>query len=631
MTNIIDNSEKIILNKISNIKYFKFDTYDDIKKIEKRHKINFKLYDEQMVLDIFANGIDLETETETKTKYLDSKLNQKETGKILNLFGLYLMSMGKIEEAIEYFKNALDLGFVQSSNNIGKCYKIIRKFKLAEEYYLKSIDLNEFDSYAWLGKLYIKNEEYSKAIDIWLKGIDNNSALCCLFLGEYYEENENYKLAKIYYLTGLDLNIDSIINCNEIYGKLGYLLWSKLNDVDVDDDNYNYNYNDIDIDIDNDIDNKEKGIKYLKKGMELNDSMSYYYYAVIKKEILGDWENEIIECYKKSIQINMDLDAIYELAEIYKKRGEYENMTTILKLGVELNSYDCIGMLANYYEKSDSDLEPDNIEKALELYELTYDSFGCEYSLVKIANIYGSSKYNQIDKFVSNNTYAAKLFNWLGCFELGIYYLKNNSLEESKKYLIKALDLYWMRIDENQNIIFPNQFVHMNDSESYDIDIDIDIDYYVKKYKKIFGLIDIWEAIKLSNNQSLNIINYIEKITTFFIPYTDGYYPVLIIILLNKIINDPIIVLEILKKINNTFIFQYNFMFAMIKILENKINHKTILNRIKRAKKNKKFKECIVCYENKVHIKFNCGHEICCCCYKKMCKCYYNCHLSKLH
>ena len=107
MTNIIDNSEKIILNKISNIKYFKFDTYDDIKKIEKRHKINFKLYDEQMVLDIFANGIDLETETETKTKYLDSKLNQKETGKILNLFGLYLMSMGKIEEAIEYFVHSI--------------------------------------------------------------------------------------------------------------------------------------------------------------------------------------------------------------------------------------------------------------------------------------------------------------------------------------------------------------------------------------------------------------------------------------------------------------------------------------------------------------------------------------------
>ena len=620
MTELINSLENTTLDDVSNKKYFKFDIHDDIKKIEKRYKLNLKKYDTQMVIDIFTNGINDKIEL----KYLnlfDSKneSNQKENGRILNLFGIYLMSTGNIEEAIKYFKNALDLGFTPSANNIGNCYKTIQEFKLAEKYYLKSIDLNELNSYPLLGKLYEKNGYYSKAIEIWLKGLENDYIRCILCLGDYYENNEDYELAKFYYLKGIDfiskdsnstdsnnMDFDEKYNTNsgELYGKIGYLLWYEFDEY-------------------------EQSIHYLKIGMELNNSLSYYYYGSLLEETEGNlefeeingWEDIVIECYKKSIEINFNIDAIYDLAQIYKKKNEYENMTKILKLGVELNSYDCIGMLANYYEESL--FEPDNFEKAIELYSITRENFGCECSLVKIANIYGSSKCNQIDKFISNTMHTANLFNWIGCFELGIYYIKINLLEESKKYLIKALDFYWMRNEDNQEIIFPNQFVHPNDDESFEVD------YYMEKYKKIFELKDILETIKSSIDNSLNIIDYIEEIKKIFVKYTDGYYPVLIIILLKGIIDEPRKLLEILKKINNSFTEQLNFMFAIVKSLENKLNHKTILNRIKRAKKNKKYKDCIVCYENKVHIKFDCGHEICCCCYKKMYKCYYNCNISK--
>ena len=36
-------------------------------------------------------------------------------------------------------------------------------------------------------------------------------------------------------------------------------------------------------------------------------------------------------------------------------------------------------------------------------------------------------------------------------------------------------------------------------------------------------------------------------------------------------------------------------------------------------------KECIVCYENKIHIPFTCGHEICYHCYCIVDRCYYKC------
>ena len=36
-------------------------------------------------------------------------------------------------------------------------------------------------------------------------------------------------------------------------------------------------------------------------------------------------------------------------------------------------------------------------------------------------------------------------------------------------------------------------------------------------------------------------------------------------------------------------------------------------------------KECIICYETKIHLQFECGHEACYDCFKKMNKCFYNC------
>jgi TPR repeat protein len=620
---LYNNLEITTVNQVSNKKYFKFNTHDNIKKIEKRYGLNLKMYEESMVLDIFSNGLEI-----TKPKYLDLlnlqnlqnlnndielEQNKKKIGKITNLFGLYLMSIDNISDAIEYFKNACVMGCTQSYNNIGRCYKIIQEFRLGEEFYLKAIEFGSQNSYAWLGCLYLKNKKYSHAINIWLKGKEFGCAKCCLFLGEYYESNEDYEKAKCYFEIGIELNnSESIYNSNELYGKIGILLWY-------------------------DFDDYIKSIGFLEQGMSLGDSLSYYNYAVILEDKKGnletckidDWENKILEYYKKSVQINMNFGAIIKLAQIYSNKLEYEKMISILNLGIELNDYDSIGMLANYLEsngydnnnkENNKENKSEDLEKAIELYTKIREDFSCEYCLAKIANIYGSKHYNQIDEFIKYNKQSSILFYWFGCFQLGIYYLKSNNQSESQKYLMKALDLYWTVNNENQNIIFPNEFEHPNDTEQYDVN------YYIDKYNKIFKLKDVLKTIKLSINDSLNIIDYINQIKKIFIKYTGNYYPVLIIILLNGIINDPKKMLEFFKKINKSFIIQCNFMFAMEKILENKINQKTIENRIKRAKKKKNYKDCIVCYENKIHVKFNCGHEICCNCCKKMYKCYYNCN-----
>lgn len=131
-----------------------------------------------MVLDIFINGIDA-----TENKYLSPTLNPTliEKSKITNLFGLYLMSMGKFDKAIEYFKKAFELGYNPSLNNIGRCYKEIQEFELSKKYYLKSIELSESYSYSGLGSLYECYGLDDETIECWIKGLENNCKSCVLF------------------------------------------------------------------------------------------------------------------------------------------------------------------------------------------------------------------------------------------------------------------------------------------------------------------------------------------------------------------------------------------------------------------------------------------------------------------
>ena len=684
-------------NKVSKMTYFNFNKFDDIKKIETRFLLNLKSYDKNMVLDIFANGLD-----ETENKYLSQTqtTNEKnqikklfglyllfpflvwflnifkngiyeplnkylykiksptltptltptptptpilnEKSKINNLFGLYLMSMGKFDKAIEYFKKSFELGNNKSLNNIAICYREIQEFDLAKEYYFKSIKLLEPNSYSGLGNLYLDYELENQAIKYWTKGLENNCKKCLLFLAEYYKYIDDYEKAKEYYEKGIimienDLdNLDNLDNSSNylndiefryiigIYGKFGKLLWDKF-----------YNY--------------ENSLKYLQKGMELNDSYSYLYYAQILQEtkgninginsIINDWETVIIDCLEKSIKIDMNIESIKQLSIIYKKKNKIEKMLELLILGSELNNYDCIRLLANYYETNNDYV--DNLQKSIELYYYLHDNFVCDYSLVKLATIYGSKELNNIEKFIFYNGLAKNLQNWISCYHLGLYYLlqysinnSNDNLEKSIKYLIKALDLYWTYDEEVLNIIFKEDSdIILEDEYEYEYthdydnnDDDILVDYFIDKYKKIFELKNLIEKIKYYTNDKTNIIDFIKEIKKLLFFESNKYYPILIIILLNNLINEQKILLDELIKINKSLTSQSNFIFGMIKILEFKINQKTIINRIKRAKKNKNFKVCIVCYETKAHIKFNCGHEICCCCYKKMHKCYYNCN-----
>lgn len=603
------NAQNIFSN--SSTKYFNFDTNDDIKKIEKKCELNLKMYEEQMVLDLFKNGID-EKYFNYTSHVLDKELKQKETGKILNLFGLYCVSINDITLAIEYFKRALDLGWITSSTNIALCYKELKNFTQAELYFKKSINYNNHDAHASLGLLYEHNKEYEKAIKTYKEGIENVGCIkSSLFLAQYYEDCENYEQVQFYYLKGINLiyaNINDISNIDtdvkEIFGNYGYFLWSELDEY-------------------------EQGIKYLKEGMKLNDPVSYYFYGQILSETMGEfgfekinnWEEKVIETYEKAIELNMDLDSIYELVKLYNKNNQIDKMLNVLNLGAEINDYYCLGTLSHYYyglflnTLSDyANINNINIEKAIELYKIINKKFKCDYSLVKLANIYGMIKFNQIDEFVRYNKIASNNHNWLGSFELGIYYLKSNHFNKATKFLTKALDLYWKK--KESDVIFPGQFEHEYDTNEYELN------YYINKYINIFNIKNVQQKIKSSINDSMNIVEYIDEIIKIFNSLTNGYYPILIILLLNCL-NEQKTVFDILVKINDGL--DNNFMLSMVKIFEKKTNQKKILNRIKRAKINKNYKECIICYENKVHIKFDCGHEVCFCCFKKMFKCHYNC------
>ena len=555
--------------------------YDNIKKIEATFSFDLDLYDSELILNIFND--------KNKEKYF---LNTDP--KIKNLLGLYLMSIRKYDDAISIFLQVLDLGWKPAMRNLANCYKRLNNYSDAEQYYRKSILEGDLLSYLYLGLMYMKNDANTKALEIYEEGINNGCGLCALNIGEYYENTiENYDKALEYYLKALEL-ISEKSNCEKVYSNLGLI--------------YCYNFK-----------NMELGIKYLKKGMELNDSKSFHNYAYVLDINLGDLEFEqiidyesiVIENYLKSIEINYDIDSIYNLALIYKAKSDYDNMKKFLNLGIELNDYDCMITIAKYYLKNDS--EPNNMDFAIKYYTMASDIHGCEYSIGILANIYGSSIYNDIEKFIRLNSLASNLKIWRSALNLGLYYYKINNNEKANKYLYIALNLYWSRDIEKEEEFY----------EDPNCD-NLQTDEYIKKFSKIFDL-KIPDNIKNINPET-NIIEYINLINNNFKIIIDNFIPVLIIIILSNI-NEPKILLQKIKKIYNNYEFN-SFLLAMINILEKKIYYKTIKNRIKRARKNKNYKDCIVCYENKIHIKFQCGHQICICCYKKVYKCYYNCEIK---
>jgi len=103
-------------------------------------------------------------------------LDSKEQAKNYRQKGYYAQQNGNIQEAIEYYLQAIRLNpdFAAAYNDLGIAYETLDELELAEDSYKKclEIDRNYLAVYTNLAFLYEKKRQYKKAAFFWKKRSD---------------------------------------------------------------------------------------------------------------------------------------------------------------------------------------------------------------------------------------------------------------------------------------------------------------------------------------------------------------------------------------------------------------------------------------------------------------------------
>ena len=185
--------------------------------------------------------------------------NSLKMGKSNHNLGVFLQLRFQYNQAINYFKSALDiytqLGLsraIDSSRELSACYGLLGEYGLAQRYLSIAIRLAEkqneealiAECTAELGKLFLQRGEYEKAIDTLLKAneryqkmpndeeqnLATNKAICLHNIGYAWDAIKDYSKAIYYYnqslliargLQNKQLTTSNLINLGITYRKIG--------------------------------------------------------------------------------------------------------------------------------------------------------------------------------------------------------------------------------------------------------------------------------------------------------------------------------------------------------------------------------------------------------------------------
>jgi tetratricopeptide (TPR) repeat protein len=379
----------------------------------------------------------------------------------------------------------------------------------------------------------------------------------------------------------------------------------------------------------------------------------------------------------------------YKLGKYYKSIGDYANMIKYFTISIDENCDQSMCELANYYKYIEQDYEQmkiyyhrsisinnDNLESIYEL-GLYYKNFSqnsseaIKYLSIVAEKNYLNSNFELAEHYEKEENYKQMEKHYRiailnGCvnsmFKLGLYH-KNitKKFKLMKKYFEMSIecnytislgeygDYYFEQNDFSNAVELYEKSFMFEDTKSF---CNLVISYLnLQKYEEVYRTVLNFDKTyikskqaKINESNEFNISNEIDinknilyetifKITNYYISKKDTlnankYYLMGInlgsenaytklesecgnkLILYNLItsIQDPnefvkIKIKELLKDND-------------VKFYENKITLFTKLNNIK---------ECIVCYNTKIHVNLNCGHEICLDCYCHMNICQFRC------
>jgi TPR repeat protein len=280
------------------------------------------------------------------------------------------------------------------------------------------------------------------------------------------------------------------------------------------------------------------------------------------------------------IQNNSYKQQIYKnIGTYYKINKNYELMKKYYLIAIELGCYISMNNLAYHYQYIEI-----NIELMLKYYNLAIENKFYLSSKNLAIYYYGISNFEEMDKYIS---ILIELNTLQSTFELGVFFQYTEiNYELMKKYYLISINL--------------GNYLAMNNLAHYYQYKEINIELMLKYYNL---------AIEKNYVQSiLNLINYYKNISN------DEKINELYI---KGILLGNIKCFEEFKKYN----INNNKIYEILSNIENP--NKIILNELKILEDLKK--ECIVCYENKIHQKFKCNHEICGDCFMIIKKCCFRC------
>lgn len=494
------------------------------------------------------------------------------------------------------------------------------EYTLAEKYYLKSVELGSIESAYRLGLLYKNKNKLAntnKMIKYFQIGSDNGHVKSIYNLGMYYEGIKDYKPMEKLYARAIKLDcVDSMFRFGFYLMKTKiYDLGEKMLILAINSTKYSGDAEDIKA-------HYLLGKYYIETKSDPNKIKQYLEYAIkcgcVKSMgLLGD--------YYLNIEPDIDLGIKYH------------------KLAVKSKSVESCETLGNLYKCSDSEIY--NKKKAIKYYLKGVELYSIE-SIYELGHIYElESNFKLMKKYY---LLAISQVHILSMYRLGLYYKnQKKSLKLSSKYFKMAIEY-----DHENSIIEYADCKYK--AKSYELAITW--------YKKIFDLghwdiISNWAHCYLHLKQPEQLELMVEQlesdpnknITSFQIVLIKLYDELAKYYKDNKdndnvykyyvkgIILSDSIALKNLEEFVDKPLKLYNLLMSIEEknknnMIKNKISElldnskvRFYSNKITLFSKLNNIKECLVCYSNKIHINFDCGHDVCVDCYCSMDTCQFRC------
>jgi tetratricopeptide (TPR) repeat protein len=296
--------------------------------------------------------------------------------------------------------------------------------------------------------------------------------------------------------------------------------------------------------------------------------------------------NDIAKKFRLPIK-NEDIEHTSKILEIF-------NSENLEKIDVDFDNLIILNWIGLYYKNIK------NYGKMIEYYLIAINkgdsnamfNLACYYNLI--------NNYEEMKKYY---LMAIEKENSNAMYYLGSYYEDNNDYEEMKKYYLFAIE------KENSNAM-TSLGSYYEDNENYEEMKK----YYLMAIEKgnsdaMFKFGYYYEDIKDYAEMQKYYLMAIEKENSNAMFKLKNYYKDNVLKLFNLFSNLNNKSEIVIKKINEL---------SKLSIIDNYIDK--VNNSINNIK------DCIICYENKQHIQFDCGHEICINCYCEVENCYYKCN-----